>query len=132
MLQSSHPLKKKKTVSLLDDLTGKDSDDLLKNDDLAEMGLTGEEFGDLSQEVEELTNASLLKHKEVTTDNDDRMLNGSSNKLADKSKDIDMSSLEDGPEDILASSTKPGLNRDGVRFADKVVMGGAKDVLPST
>ena len=91
-----------------------------------EVDLTSKDPDNLLKEVEELTNANSLKPKEVTTDNDDGVFNWSSNKLADKSKDIDMGCSEDDLEDILASSTKSVSNKDGVGFAGKVVMGGTK------
>ena len=73
-----------------------------------------------------MTNTNSFKHKGVTTDNDDGILNGSLKKLANKSKDIDMGYSEDDLEDILASSTKSVSNKDGVGFGGKVVMGGLK------
>ena len=46
------------------------------------------------------------------------MFNGSSNKLANKSKDIDTGGF--GPEVIPVSAIKPVSNKDGVGFAGKI------------
>ena len=58
---------------------------------------------------------------------DDGVLNGPSNKLANKSTDIDMGGV--GLEVVLALFTKPVLNQDGVGFADERVLNGSLNEL---
>ena len=113
--------KTNKVVPFLDDLAGEDSSNMLKEGALTKVDLTGKDPNDLSKEIEELTDANSLKPKEVTTDDDDGVLNGSSNKLADKLKDIDMGWAKIVP----ASSTKPVSNQDGVEVANDGVLNGS-------
>ena len=70
--------------------------------------LIGKDTKDIWEDA--LTKVELTSNPEVvpaSTKPVDGVLNGLSNKLVEKSKDINMSGLEDGPEDVSASITKP-------------------------
>ena len=136
-------VKTNKVVPFLDDLIGEDFDDLLKEDTLTEVNLTGEDpevvpasstkpvsnkdgvrladEGGASLEVVPASSTKPISNQDGIGFANDDALNGSSNEMANKSpKDIDIGGV--GAEIIPASSTKPVLNKGGVGFAVVVVL----------